>query len=62
MINTGNRAEYFLYFVTNSPQGLSKMKQARWTFVRAALARPPERPSGQPPGWMFCSSSRTITC
>jgi len=30
MINTGNRTEYFLYFATNSPQGLSKMKQAMW--------------------------------
>jgi three-Cys-motif partner protein len=30
MINAGNRTEYFLYFVTNSPHGLSKMKQAMW--------------------------------
>lgn len=30
MINTGNRTEYFLFFATNSPQGLSKMKQAMW--------------------------------
>ena len=30
MINEGNRTEYFLYFVTNSLTGLSKMKQAMW--------------------------------
>jgi hypothetical protein len=30
MINEGNRTEYFLLFTTNSPVGLSKMKQAMW--------------------------------
>jgi hypothetical protein len=30
MVNVGNRTEYFLYFATNRPQGLSKMKQAMW--------------------------------
>jgi hypothetical protein len=30
MVNTGNRTEYFLYFASNSLQGLSKMKQAMW--------------------------------
>ena len=30
MINKGNRTEYFLYFATNSAQGLSKMKEAMW--------------------------------
>jgi three-Cys-motif partner protein len=30
MINRGNRTEYFLYFATNSAQGLSKMKEAMW--------------------------------
>lgn len=30
MINQGNRTEYFLFFGTNNPKGLSKMKQALW--------------------------------
>lgn len=30
MINMGNRTEYFLFFGTNSPDGLSKMKEAMW--------------------------------
>lgn len=30
MINEGNRTEYFLYFGTNNPTGLSKMKEAMW--------------------------------
>jgi three-Cys-motif partner protein len=30
MINEGNRTEYFLFFATHSPNGLSKMKQAMW--------------------------------
>ena len=30
MINRGNRTEYFLYFATNSPHGLSKMKEVMW--------------------------------
>jgi len=30
MINEGNRTEYFLYFGTNNPKGLSAMKVAMW--------------------------------
>jgi hypothetical protein len=30
MIDRGNRTEYFLYFGTNSLDGLSRMKQAMW--------------------------------
>lgn len=30
MVNEGNRTEYVLVFGTNSPDGLSKMKQAMW--------------------------------
>ena len=30
MVNEGNRTEYFLYFGSNSLQGLSKMKESMW--------------------------------
>jgi three-Cys-motif partner protein len=30
MMNVNNQPEYYLYFGTNSPKGLSKMKEAMW--------------------------------
>ena len=30
MINMGNRVDYFLYFLTNNPLGLQRMKESMW--------------------------------
>ncbi len=30
MINMGNRVDYFLFFVTNNPLGLQRMKESMW--------------------------------
>ncbi len=30
MINRGNRVDYFLFFVTNNPLGLQRMKESMW--------------------------------